>query len=219
MLKLEALSVLALIGVSLVRSQDSAEFGATMAPTSQDSPMLQTNISSVPPGIIASNVVQCYLPEASDQSSELVPIKEITSDLAALPTGVKCYSIFSDGILEGTPFTTIGVPFSASVTDITLTSSFASSDPTAGGALSSDESGSSTTQLKVVLPAVLGSIALGLLIVVALIRFRKSKRNNNSSRRTSRHAWVDRPGGWVHDAIEGDRKEDIALKERNSRSV
>jgi len=179
---------------------------------------------SITPGAISPSVVQCYIPVNAAQESTNEGIEENTSNLAALPTGIQCYKILSGGLLDSTPFTTIGIAAvtNTDVTDVPRSSADTSSADPTGGALSTSST-SSSSDLKVVLPAVLGSVLVACLLVVGLLWFRRN-RNRTSTRRQSMRAWIHRPGGWTADGnMWGDRKEEpqneIALHERQPSDV
>jgi len=203
-----------LIGLTsmLVRSQDPTDSSPTDTPGAPPDPFT----SPTPTGpSVPGFTVQCYISEILPSTTEVFPMDENTSNLPALPTGIVCYNVMSDGIL-GAPFTTIGVPFvvptdvpgTTGITDFPAASS--STDSTSGTLSSSGSSGSS---LKVILPAVLGSVAVASLLVGCLLWARKSRRKARHQEAVGQRAWVQRPGGWVQDRKEED-PQDIALKER-----
>jgi len=203
-----------LMGVQIVRSQGDPDIsgltsGETPAPTGTPTSTGDTDSPSASPTGFGGVIFQCEIPDVLPNAfTETVLQGEASANLPALPTGVVCYSVLPNGSAAPTPFTTIGFGFNPAVTDEPV--------PTSSALTSSSSSGSN---LKVVLPAVLGSVAVATLLVAALLWMRKRK----SNRRHSQRAWINRPGGWVQGGgafnADGDRKveqapQQIALKER-----
>lgn len=194
LLSLTGLIVLSAIVLGQETDVTDISAGITPAPTATSGPV----------------IVLCNIPEVDPQINETIAMPENLSNIPALPTGVECYSVLTNGLPDSTPFTTIGI---LGVTDLPRTTNISSSVPT-DGSLSSGSSDSSN--LKVVLPAVLGSVVVACLLVVGLLWLRRS-RKRTATRRQSMRAWVQRPGGWM-----GDKEEphnDIALHERQPRQV
>ncbi|KZS87654.1 hypothetical protein SISNIDRAFT_460736 [Sistotremastrum niveocremeum HHB9708] len=175
-----------IVALPLVWAQEST----SVSPTPTDS-VDQPSMTTDAPG---PTWTACYFAEVFPTTTETV---ELPSNFD-LPAGAVCWEIYSvgGGVLDR-PILTISTADDPGVTDIPAT-------PSPSTSAISTTSTSSGSNLKVILPAVFGSLAGALFSIFGVLWLTRYRARSKSSTRSSRvGAWVNR-AGWVHDEKPGD---------------